>query len=82
MIFDFNYIGTYTSPLFPKPWNVIYSLYPLQTQFVCDIPALTTEETIWPSVQVYINNVLQTSDQYTVAVGERTRFGARLFRHG
>ena len=71
-IFDFKYIGTYESQLFPKPWDVIYSLFPEQTQFVCDIPALTTAETVWPSVQVYVNNVLQTSDKYTVAVEENS----------
>jgi len=38
-----------------------------RTTYVCDIAAST--DTVWPNVQVYVNNVLQSKDSYTVAIG-------------
>ena len=38
--------------------------------FICDIAA--TDLTTWPNVQVFINNVLQTTDSYELAVGATT----------
>ena len=39
----------------------------LTTSYVCDIAAAT--DTIWPNIQVYVNNVLQDTDTYTYTIG-------------
>lgn len=36
------------------------------TSFICDIAPVSASSTNWPVVQVYINNVLQTTNDYTV----------------
>jgi len=37
------------------------------TTFVCDIAAST--DTVWPNVQVFVNNELQSKESFTVAIG-------------
>ena len=39
----------------------------LTTSYVCDIAAAT--DTVWPNIQVYVNNVLQDTDTYTYTIG-------------
>jgi hypothetical protein len=40
------------------------------TSYTCDIAAAT--DTIWPNVQVYVNNVLQDTDTYTYTINPTT----------
>jgi len=40
--------------------------------FTCDIPKLDDAETNWPTIQVYVNNVLLTADQYSVVSTDKT----------
>jgi len=69
-VFNFNYIApTPTeSQLFPKPFDIIYSSYPNITEFVCDIAASPISQTVWPNIQVYVNNVLIDDNDYTVTI--------------
>lgn len=46
-----------------------YSVANPPADYVCDIAKLDDADSAWPTIQVYINNVLQTSDAYTVTVG-------------
>lgn len=40
--------------------------------FVCDVAAIAPALSKWPTVQVYVNNVAMTRDQYTVSIGATT----------
>lgn len=40
------------------------------TQYVCDVAAAT--DTVWPNVQVFVNNEIQPTDSYTVTINENT----------
>lgn len=73
-IFNFKYIAPVENgtELFPIPFDIVYSQYPQASNFVCDIAALPTTETIWPNIQVYVNNTLLTSSQYTVQITDDT----------
>ena len=43
-----------------------YSITAPTTVYQCDIAPMDSTATNWPTIQVYINNVLQTSTDYTV----------------
>ena len=47
--------------IFEFPWNILTP----QTTFTCDIAPMTSAETNWPVVKVYVNNVLQDNTAYT-----------------
>ena len=40
------------------------------TTYTCDIAAAT--DTVWPNIQVYVNNVLQDTDTYTYTINANT----------
>jgi hypothetical protein len=40
------------------------------TSYTCDIAAAT--DTVWPNIQVYLNNVLQDTDTYTYTINPTT----------
>ena len=42
------------------------------TTFVCDVAALPLSETIWPNIQLFVNNDLQPSTDYTYIVSDTT----------
>jgi hypothetical protein len=43
-----------------------------QLSFNCDIAPMSTSETNWPVVQVYLNNVIQTTSDYTITTTDTT----------
>ena len=48
-----------------------YALNPTTT-FTCDVAKLSSDATEWPTIQVYVNNVLQNSDSYTTTTTSNT----------
>ena len=54
--------------IFSFDWSVLNPT----TTFTCDIAPMTSAETNWPVVQVYINNVLQNKTAYTYTTTDTT----------